>query len=99
MKRLKKTPGLFNVHALRAEIYLEHGNMTVAHEEIRKLEQIVYRGGRTERLSNLRPFLDIEISYLTAIGDFAAARRIYDRKNVYSVDEREGGLKRIDMEQ
>src|SRR5262249_25379838 len=23
---VRKTPGLFNVHALRAEIYLEHGN-------------------------------------------------------------------------
>ena len=38
---VKQSPGNFNVHALRAEIYLERGNNATAWQEIRELHNIV----------------------------------------------------------
>src|SRR5262249_55091168 len=49
-----QSPRIFNIHALRAEIYLERRNSSVALDELKKLHSIVYRDQTGERFTNLR---------------------------------------------
>jgi tetratricopeptide (TPR) repeat protein len=94
-----KTPGIFNVHALRAEIYLERGNKAIARDEISTMRGIVYRRNSTERLTNLRPFLEIESSYYAAIDDFEKAKAAYRKEGVFTAAEAADAIRRIEIEQ
>jgi Tfp pilus assembly protein PilF len=96
---VKQSPGIFNVHALRAEIYLERGNNTTALEEIRRLHNIVYRNPSGERLTNLRPYLVLEASYKAATGDFDGAKDIYRNRNVFTEQEGSAAVRQLEIEQ
>lgn len=94
-----KTPGIFDVHALRANIYLERGIKTVVSDEIEKMRRVVYRESAGERRTNLRPLLEIEASYLAATGAYEAAKEIYKRRTVFTEDEANAEIRKIDYEQ
>jgi hypothetical protein len=94
-----KTPEIFNVHALRAEIYLERGNETIAHEEIRKMSEMVYRNASFDRLTNLRPLLEWEASYHAATGDYEKAKERYRNKGVFTDAEATAAIRRLEIEQ
>jgi hypothetical protein len=94
-----KTPGIFGIHALRAKIYLEAGVKTVASDEIESMRRVVYRDSAGERRSNLRPLLEIEASYLVATGDYNAAKEIYKRRTVFTDEEAQQEIRKIDYEQ
>ena len=94
-----KTPGIFSVHVLRAEIYLDHGNKTVAFDEIKKMRAIVYRVSGSERFSNLRSLLEVEASYYAAKADYDTAKDIYRRKGVFTEKEAEDAIKQIEYDQ
>jgi tetratricopeptide (TPR) repeat protein len=96
---VRQSPGIFNVHALRAEIYLERGNNATAWEEIRKMHDIVYRNSSGERLTNLRPYLVLEASYKAATGDFNGAKEIYRNKDVFTEQEGSAAVRQIEIEQ
>jgi tetratricopeptide (TPR) repeat protein len=94
-----KTPGIFDVHALRAKIYLERGIKTVASDEIEKMRRAVYHESAGERRTNLRPFLEIEASYLASCGDYKAAKEIYGKREVFTEEEAQVEIRNIDYEQ
>ncbi|WP_162826893.1 toll/interleukin-1 receptor domain-containing protein [Pseudolabrys taiwanensis] len=94
-----KTPGIFNVHELRAKIYLERGNKTIAAEEIQKMRDVVYRPNTSERLTNLRVLLETEASYYSASGMFDEAKKIYKRKDVFTDVEATAAVRKIEIEQ
>lgn len=96
---VRQSPGIFNVHALRAEIYLERGNNTIALEEIRKLQDMVYRNPSGERLTNLRPYLVLESSYKAATGDFDGAKDIYRNRDVFTEQEGSAEVRKLEIEQ
>jgi Flp pilus assembly protein TadD len=92
----EKTPHIFNVHALRAEIYLNRGNKTVAFDEIGIMKNIVYRG--SERRSNLRSLLESEALYYIATGEYAEAKRIYGTAGVFTKEETETAVKALEVD-
>ena len=94
-----KTPGIFAIHALRAEIYLDAGIMSVVNEEIDRMRDLVYRVSRGERHTNLRQFLELQSSYFTAVGDYSKAKAIYERDAVFTKEEASENIRRIDHEQ
>jgi tetratricopeptide (TPR) repeat protein len=94
-----KTPGIFNVHALRAQIYLDRGNKTIALDEVRTMRNMVFKGNGAEQLTNLRPFLEVESSYYAASGDYEKAKEAYRRPGVFTSAEIDTAIKRIEVEQ
>lgn len=96
---IRQSPGIFNVHALRAEIYLERGNKAIALEELKKLREIVYKDTTGERLTNLRPYLVLEASYAAATGDFKKAKEIYRTKSVFTDTETAAAVRQIEIEE
>lgn len=94
-----KTPHIFNVRALRAEIYLDSGNKTIAWDEIKKLRDSVYRNQGNDRRSNLRQLLQLEASYYLANGNFNEAKEIYQTKDVFSRAETAQLVKSVETEQ
>lgn len=96
---VRKTPGIFNVHALRAEIYLERGIKTVASDELSELRRLVYRRSSHEQLTNLRALLELEASYYAATGDYEKAKRTYNSKDAFTEAESAAAIRRIEIEQ
>jgi tetratricopeptide (TPR) repeat protein len=94
-----KTPGIFNVHALRAQIYLDRGNKTIALDEVRVMRSMVFKDNSSDQLTNLRPLLEVEASYYAAVGDYEKAKEAYKRPEVFTSAEREAAIKRIEVEQ
>ena len=50
---IAKTPNLFSPHALRAQIYLDRGNRTVALDELKTMERMIGRPRTAEKRSEL----------------------------------------------
>ena len=95
---VKQSPGIFNVHALRAEIYLERGNNTTTLEELKKLHAIVHRNTSGERFTNLRPYLVLEASYNAATGNFDGAKDIYRNRDVFTEEEALEAVRQLEIE-
>jgi Flp pilus assembly protein TadD len=94
-----QSPTIFNVHALRAQIYLERGNHSIAHDELKKLYAMVYRDKTGERLTNLRAYLVLEASYYAATGDFRRAKAIYTNRNVFTEQEGLAETRKLETEE
>jgi tetratricopeptide (TPR) repeat protein len=92
----KRTPGLFNVHALRAEIYLDRGNKIIAWDEIKRMEDLVYRNLESERHTNLRTLLEIEASYYASNGEFDKAKEKYQMSGIFSEEEQQKANRNFD---
>jgi tetratricopeptide (TPR) repeat protein len=92
-----KTPHLFGVHALRAQIYLEQKNKAVAAAEISRMQKII-DDQTGERRSGLRQLLEIKASYLAASGSYAEAKNVYAVRGVFSDEEKELGIKSVDYD-
>jgi len=91
-----KTPGLFNVRALRARIYLARTNRAVVADEIERMNRLVQRSSNEGR-TNLRPLLEIRAEYSLMCKDFAGARAVYDVPGVFDDSEVTKALKGIEM--
>jgi tetratricopeptide (TPR) repeat protein len=96
----RKSPRIFNVHALRAEAYLERGSHSIAHDELKKLHALVYREDKTgERFTNLKAYLVLEASYHAAIGDFQRAKEIYRNRNAFTEQEGAAAIRQLEIEE
>ena len=96
---VNQSPWIFNVHELRAEIYLEKRNYSVAYKEIQLLRGIVHREGSGERFTNLRAYLTLMASYEAATGNYDTAKEIYRTRNVFTAPEAQDAIKKIEIEQ
>ena len=94
-----KTPNNFGVRALRFEIYLDLGNKSVANDELSALEAMVLRNTAGERQSNWRPLLEMKARYLTSIGSFEEAKKLYRTAGVFTPAETRNAIKDIEIEQ
>jgi tetratricopeptide (TPR) repeat protein len=96
---VQETPGIFDVHLLRAIIYLERGNISVVRGEIEVMENRIRQNTKAEGRSNLRHLLDLNAAVHVAVGEFDEARRIYENSRVYSPAEAARLTKEVDREQ
>ena len=95
----RKTLGIFDVHGLRAVIYLERGIKTVAFDVIKTMRGIVYQASGRDRLSHLRSLLEVEAAYNAAIGDYDTAKDFYRNDQVFTDKEADDAIKRLEYEQ
>jgi tetratricopeptide (TPR) repeat protein len=95
----KKTPGIFNVQALKAEIYLDRGNKLIAFEAIQNMQRMIDRNSTGERRANVRQFLEIKASYLASNGQYNDAKGLYRTPGVFTETETLDAIRRLDIEQ
>jgi len=93
------TPGIFDVHLLRARCYLERQNVHVVREEIGIMDARVRQRTKAEGRSNLRVLLEVKADYHVLNGEFEEARKIYRNDRVFSVEEGQRLIKEVDREQ
>lgn len=96
---IHKTPSIFDAHRIRAEILLKEGNSSKAGEDISWMRERINSRDSSERRSNYRLFLEVEARYLTEIGQFSAAKALFDDRTVFTDEEREAGKKEVEIVQ
>ena len=94
-----ETPGIFDVHLLRARIYLDRPNLSVVRDEIGKMEAQIRRRTQAEGQRNLRPLIELRAELHLIEGKFEEARKLYANPRVFSAEETERLIKGIDREQ
>jgi hypothetical protein len=94
-----KTPSNFGVRALRFEIYLNMGNKVVARDELNAMEEMIRRNTTGERQTNSRPLLELKAKYLSSIGSFDEAKKLYKTKGMFTRDEIQRAIKEIEIDQ
>jgi len=94
-----ETPGIFDVHLLRARIYLDRPNLSVVRDEIGKMEAQIRRRTQAEGQRNLRPLIELRAELHLTEGQFEEARKLYANTRVFSAVETERLIKGVDREQ
>lgn len=86
---VKKTPRIFEVRRLEAEINLDLGNKTKAASAVQAMEQIVNDRDIYDRRSNYPIFLKTKAHYLAETGQHDAAMALLKEDDYFSRDEQE----------
>ena len=96
---IKKTPKIFETHRIYAEILLKEGNKTKAEQEINWMRDKVNSRDPRERRTNYRQYLVACAHYMTEIGKFADAKKVYEDSSIFTGDERRAGIREIEIVQ
>jgi tetratricopeptide (TPR) repeat protein len=96
---VEETPKIFEPRRIYAEILLRGGNKVKAAEAIEWLRERVNSRDPSERRTNYRSYLVTNAHYLTEVGDFEAAKAIYEDRLVFSEKERVHGTREIEIVQ
>lgn len=94
----RRSPNIFAVQSLRAQIYLEQGNKAVAWEALEAMKETVYRYSTNERFSNLRVYLEILSEYHASNRSWDQAKAAFDVAGVFTADEKDRALRNLDYE-
>ncbi|MGR7993917.1 hypothetical protein [Xanthobacter sp. ZOL 2024] len=98
-KAAEKTPTIFEVRRLQAEIYLKAGNQSRANQAIKMMERMMEDREVYDRRSNYRIFLETKAQYLADVGQFTDAKRLYDDTAYFTEEERDKAVKDIEVAQ
>ena len=98
-KSLRETPNLFEPLRLAAEIHLKDGNKLKARETIRKMGEIVNARRPSERRRNYRQYLETHAKYLTEVGEYSDAKKVYENTAVFTDEERQTAFRDIEIVQ
>ena len=96
---VSKTPAIFEVRRLQAEIYLKAGNRNRANEAIQAMTRMVGDHEVYDRRRNYRLFLETKAHYLTAFGQYDEAKNQYNELAYFTAEERSNGIKEIEKTQ
>jgi len=94
-----KTPMIFEVRRLQAEIYLKAGNLNRAHQAIQAMTKMMEDIDVYDRRSNYRLFLETKAQYLVELSQFSDAKKLYDDPSYFTQEEREKAIRRIQIDQ
>lgn len=94
-----KTPKIFDPRRLHAEILLKDGNKSKANEVIRILHDMVNLRNSNERRTNYRLYLDTYAHYLTEIGKYDEAKKVYKNRSIFTEEERQVAVRDIEIVQ
>ncbi|MBP2147386.1 tetratricopeptide (TPR) repeat protein [Xanthobacter flavus] len=94
-----KTPTIFEVRRLQAEIFLKAGNKNKAYEALQAMDKMVHGNSISEGRSNYRFFLETKAHYLTDIGQFSEAKDLFEDTSYFSKAERDREIKNIEVAQ
>ena len=94
-----RTPSIFEPRRIYAEILLKEGNKAKAEEVITWMREKVNSWDPSERKTNYRPYLETYAGYLTEIGRFNDAKQVFDDASIFTGDERNAAIRRIEIVQ
>lgn len=96
---VEKTPMIFEVRRLQAEIYLKAGNRNRADQAILAMTRMMEDREIYDRRSNYRIFLETKAQYLVELGQFSDAKKLYDDLAYFTPEERDKAVKNIEITQ
>lgn len=96
---IRKTPRIFELQRLYAEILLKDGNTAKAHEVVEGMREIVDARDPNERRTNYRDYLNTRAHYLTEVGLYKDAKEIFDDQNTFSEVEKAEAVRGIEIAQ
>lgn len=96
-KAIGRTPRIFEPHKIYAEILLKEGNKTKARDELNFMREMVNSRDANERRSNFRAYLQIYAKYLTEIGQFDEAKKVFEDGTVFTDEERVNEVRQIEI--
>lgn len=94
-----KTPAIFEVRRLQAEIYLKAGNKSRVNEAIQAMARMMEDHQVHDRRSNFRLFLETKAHYLVEVGQFADAKNLFSDSAYFTPEERDAAIKDIEVTQ
>lgn len=94
---VRSTPRLFAPLQLYAKILLKDGNPSRAKEQINLVRSITFDKSSFDLRTNQRPYLQLEAEYHLSVGDFLAAKEVYNDNRFFSDEDRAALQKEIDM--
>ncbi|WP_219761417.1 TIR domain-containing protein [Neoroseomonas alba] len=94
-----KTPMIFEVRRLQAEIYLKAGNRSRADQAIQAMEKMMESREMYDRRWNYRLFLETKSHYLVEVGQYSEAKDLFSDPAYFTNEERERAIKDIEMAQ
>ena len=92
-----RTPNIFEPRRIYAEILLAEKNFTKVAELLRWMKEKVNAPESGERRTNYRAYLETNARYLTEVGQFLAAKDIYSDELVFTLAERQGAIREIEL--
>ena len=96
---INRTPNIFEPRRIYVDILLEDRNFAKASEIINWMKSKVNAPEPGERRTNYRGYLETNARYLTEIGRFSEAKRIYDDSSIFTAPEREAAIREIELVQ
>jgi tetratricopeptide (TPR) repeat protein len=94
-----KTPMIFEVRRLQAEIYIKIGNKNRAEQAIQAMTKMIEDRKIYDRRTNYRLFLETKASFLTEVGQFQEAKILFDDLAYFTREERDKAVKNIEVAQ
>jgi tetratricopeptide (TPR) repeat protein len=94
---ISRTQNIFEPRRIYAEVLLAERNFAKIPEILQWMREKVNAPEPGERRSNYRAYLETNAHYLTEVGQFSAAKEIYDDVTVFTPAEREQAIREIEL--
>lgn len=94
-----KTPTIFDVRRLQAEIYLKAGNKNRADDAIQAMTRMMNDRDVFDRRRNYRAFLETRAHYLVEVGHYDEAKELFRDGAYFTPYERDSAIKDIEVTQ
>ncbi len=95
----EKTPTIFEVRRLQAEIYLKIGNRNRVEQALQAMTRMMEDREVYDRRSNYRLYLETKASYLVETGQYSEAKALFNDTAYFTSDERDRAVKDIEVTQ
>lgn len=96
---VEKTPMIFEVRRLEAEIYLRAGNRNRADQAIQAMSRMMDDRRVYDRRSNYRLFLETKAKFFEESGRYEDAKKMFSDSNYFTPDECDEAVKKIEITQ
>lgn len=94
-----KTPMIFEVRRLQAEIYLKVGNRNRVEQALQAMTRMMEDREVYDRRSNYRLYLETKANYLVDIGQYSDAKDLFNDPAYFTSEERDMAIKDIEVTQ
>lgn len=96
---VEKTPMIFEVRRLQAEIYLKVGNRNRVEQALQAMTRMMEDREVYDRRSNYRLYLETKAHYLVETGHYSEAKDLFNDLAYFTPEERDKAVKDIEITQ
>ncbi|MEX2167036.1 MAG: hypothetical protein WD852_08470 [Methyloceanibacter sp.] len=94
---ISRTPNVFEPRRIHAEILLAEKNFSKVADVLDWMKRKVNAPEPGERRTNYRAYLETNARYLTEVGQFIAAKEIYEDESIFTSAERQSAIREIEL--